>query len=261
MADDGLGDEVDQLYSVRPEEFTELRTKLAAAAKKRGDKAESKRIASFRKPTTAAWVVNRLARSGDATQRLADLGERLRAAHAARDGDGIRALSAAQRKLIDGLVRDGLSAAEVASPSQALRDDVTGTLQAAIADPDVLARLGTLAKAERWSGFGEFAFDDTEIVPEKDTSDDSADEAHKAEEARKAEEAAEAERAEKERAKQQAEADLEAARAELRTAEQTRDAAQKMVDDAARRVDELSVLAGRDGRRQRGAVTGRTGDA
>jgi hypothetical protein len=248
MADDGLDDEVDQLYSVRPEEFTELRTKLAAAAKKRGDKAESKRIASFRKPTTAAWVVNILARSGDATPQLADLGERLRAAHAARDGDGIRALSAAQRKLIDGLVRDGLTAAEVANPSQALRDDVAGTLHAAIADPDVLARLGTLAKAERWSGFGEFAFDDTTAAP-AEASDEEA------------EAAAEAERAEKERARQQAEADLEAARAELRTAERTRDAAQKVVDDAARRVDELSVLAGRDGRRQRGAVTGRTGDA
>jgi hypothetical protein len=31
-----------------------------------------------------------------------------------------------------------------------------GTLQAAIADPEIAARLGTLAKAERWSGFGEF---------------------------------------------------------------------------------------------------------
>ena len=254
MADDILNDDVEKLYRARPEDFTELRTKLAAAAKKRGDKAESKRIASCRKPTTAAWVVNMLARSGDATQRLADLGERLRAAHAARDGDGIRALSAAQRKVIDGLVREGLAAAEVANPSQALRDDISGTLHAAIADPDVLARLGTLAKAERWSGFGEFAFDDTETAPEEAPEEE-------AESARKAEEAAEAERAEKERARQQAEADLEAARVELRTAEHKRDAAQKVVDDAARRVDELSVLAGRDGRRQRGAVTGRTGDA
>jgi thioesterase domain-containing protein len=33
---------------------------------------------------------------------------------------------------------------------------VTDTLQAAIADPDVAARLGRLEKAERWSGFGDF---------------------------------------------------------------------------------------------------------
>lgn len=72
------------------------------------------------------------------------------------DGDGIRALSAAQRRLIDELVRAGITAGGLTNPTTTLREDVTGTLQAAIADPDVLARLGHLAKAERWSGFGEF---------------------------------------------------------------------------------------------------------
>jgi hypothetical protein len=88
--------------------------------------------------------------------RLADLSERLRAAHASMDGARIRELSAAQRKLIDELVRAGFDATGLAQPSAALRDDVTGTLQAAIADPEIAARLGTLTKAERWSGFGEF---------------------------------------------------------------------------------------------------------
>jgi hypothetical protein len=72
------------------------------------------------------------------------------------DGEVIRELSAEQRKLIDELSRAAFEAAEVADPSAALREDVTGTLQAAIADPDVAARLGRLAKAERWSGFGDF---------------------------------------------------------------------------------------------------------
>ena len=72
---------------VKPEEFTALRTKLAAAAKKRGDTAAAKRISAARKPTTAAWVVNLLAHSNeDVKQSLTDLGERLRAAHAAMDG-------------------------------------------------------------------------------------------------------------------------------------------------------------------------------
>jgi hypothetical protein len=44
----------------------------------------------------------------------------------------------------------------VIGPSAALRDDVADTLQAAIADPNVTARLGRLTKAERWSGFAEF---------------------------------------------------------------------------------------------------------
>jgi hypothetical protein len=149
--------DIDQLYGARPEDFTARRTKLVAAAKKRGDADEAKVIAAARRPTTAAWVVNALVRSDDSVRtRLADLGERLRAAHASMDGARIRELSAAQRKLIDELLRAGLDAAELSDPSATLRDDVTGTLQAAIADPEVAARLGTLAKPERWSGFGEF---------------------------------------------------------------------------------------------------------
>ena len=149
--------DIDQLYGVRPEDFTALRTQLAAAAKKRGDAGGAKQIAAARRPTTAAWVVNALVRSDDSARvRLAELSERLRAAHASMDGARIRELSAAQRKLIDELVRAGFDATGLTDPSAALREDVMGTLQAAIADPEIAARLGTLAKAERWSGFGEF---------------------------------------------------------------------------------------------------------
>jgi hypothetical protein len=158
MADD----ELDELYGVKPEEFTALRTRLAAAAKRRGDAAAAKRISASRKPTTAAWIVNLLTRSSAAKQRLTDLGERLRAAHAAMDGDRIRELSTEQRTLVDELTRAAFRAAELTDPPGAVRDDVTGTLQAAIADPDLRARLGRLAKAERWSGFGEFG--DTAMV-------------------------------------------------------------------------------------------------
>ena len=121
--------------------------------KKRGDAEAAKRIGAARRPTTAAWVVNALvAADGPPRSRLRDLGEQLRAAHAAMDGAEIRELSAAQRKLVDELVRTGFAAAGMSQPSAALRDDVVGTLQAAVADPDVAARLGPLEKAERWSG-------------------------------------------------------------------------------------------------------------
>lgn len=153
MADD----ELDELYAVKPEEFTALRTKLAAAAKKRGDTSAAKRIGAARKPTTAAWVVNLLARSNDDVRHsLTDLGGRLRAAHAAMDGATIRALSSEQRSLVDQLTRAAIDGADLTNPPAALREDVTATLQAAIADPDVTARLGRLAKAETWSGFGDF---------------------------------------------------------------------------------------------------------
>jgi hypothetical protein len=156
-------EDFDELYEVKPEEFTALRTKLAAAAKQRGDTDTAKQISAARKPTAAAWVVNRVAlRDQDIRTRLAGLGQRLRDAYAAMDGDRIRELSAEQRRLVEDVSRAAFEEAELADPSAALRDDVTATLQAAIADPDVAARLGRLTRAERWSGFGEFS--DTAMV-------------------------------------------------------------------------------------------------
>lgn len=153
MADD----ELDSLYWVQPGAFTARRTELTAAAKQRGDEAAAQRISAARKPTTSAWIANRLVlQHKDISQRLADLGDRLRAAHAAMDGESIRDLSAEQHRLIDELVRAAFEAAEVNKPSATLRDDLTGTLQAAVADPEVRTRLGRLTRAETWSGFGEF---------------------------------------------------------------------------------------------------------
>ena len=155
--------DLDKLYEAKPEDFTALRAKLAGDAKQRGDTELAKQITSARKPTTAAWVVNRLVHADDAVRRrLTDLGEQLRAAHAGMEGETIRKLSTEQRRLVEDLARAAFEEAEIAEPTAALRDDVTGTLQAAVADPDVAARLGRLTKAEQWSGFGEFG--DTAIV-------------------------------------------------------------------------------------------------
>ncbi|OBB90399.1 hypothetical protein [Mycobacterium sp. 852002-30065_SCH5024008] len=153
MADD----ELDSLYAAPPKDFTAQRTKLAAAAKRRGDDAGAKRISAANKPTSAAWIVNRLAlRDADTKRRLTDLGDRLRAAHAAMDGARIRDLSAEQHQLVGELTRAALQAADVSNPSSAVRDDITSTLQAAIADPEVRERLGRLARPEQWSGFADF---------------------------------------------------------------------------------------------------------
>ena len=152
-----VDDDLDSLYRLRPEEFTARRKELAAAARKRGDTEGAKVIAAARRPTAAAWVVNLLALT-DATvvPRLTELNEALRAAHTEMDGQRIRELSTAQRKLVQELSRAGFAAAELRDPTAALRDDVTATLQAAVADPEVAARLGRLSKAEEWSGFGDF---------------------------------------------------------------------------------------------------------
>jgi hypothetical protein len=234
-----MADELDELYEVKPEEFTALRTKLAAAAKQRGDVDTAKQISAARKPTTAAWVVNRLAlRDQNTRTRLAGLGERLKDAHAAMDGEAIRALSAEQRRLVDDVARAAFEEAEMADPTAALRDDVTATLQAAIADPDVASRLGRLTKAERWSGFGEFG--DTAMVftatrkatgrkqpAEQPKRDDKRNDkrADKRENARAAVAAAE-------RAKAEADAALTELQSDLATARMRRDDARRRLQDA-----------------------------
>jgi hypothetical protein len=152
-----VDEDIDELYGLRPEEFAARRKELATAAKKGGDPEAAKLISAARRPTTAAWVVNALVRADPtARPRLSELSDSLRAGHASMDGLRIRELTAAQRKLVSELVRTAFEAAAISQPTGALRDDVTGTLQAAIADPDVCERLGRLEKAEQWSGFGDF---------------------------------------------------------------------------------------------------------
>ena len=129
MPDNDLG-ELDELYCAKPSDFTALRGKLAAAAKQRGDPATANRISAAHKPTTAAWVVNRLVLQRKETkQRLTDLGDRLRAAHADVDAERIRGLSRERRHLVDELTRAAFNIAELNNPSAALREDVANTLE------------------------------------------------------------------------------------------------------------------------------------
>jgi hypothetical protein len=238
-------DELDELYWVRPEDFTAVRSRLAAAAKERGDGARARQIAASRKPTMAAWTVNRLAVSrSKAKQRLNELGQRLRAAHAAMDGDQIRELSAEQHKLIDELSRAAFDAAEMTDPSAALREDVIGTLQAAIADPDVAARLGRLAKAERWSGFGDVGVTVPVSAPirgarrrepepvRREPATEQPDDDNKA--AREQFERARAALAEAERAKSAADSELTERHAALAAARWRHQEARKRLDEAER---------------------------
>ena len=231
-----MADELDELYEVKPEEFTALRTKLAAAAKHRGDTDSAKQIAAARKPTTAAWVVNRLAiRDQDTRTRLAGLGERLKDAHTAMDGERIRELSREQRRLVDDVARQAFEEAELADPSAALRDDVVGTLQAAIADPDVAARLGRLAKAEQWSGFGEFGYTAMVFTSSRKpaaTREKPAEPPKKGDDKAREREKARAALAAAERAKADADEALTELQSDLATARLRRDDARRRLKDA-----------------------------
>lgn len=154
---DLLSDAVAELYTADPDDFVERRGALVAQAREAGQAPAAKQIAALRKPTRSAWVVNRLARADpDAATELADLGEELRTAQGSLDGAAIRELSRRRRDLIESLARKAFTAAGLTAPSAGIRDEVTATLGAALADPQFAATLaaGALVRAVQAEGFG-----------------------------------------------------------------------------------------------------------
>lgn len=153
---DFVGEATAELYGSEPGEFTEHRAALAARAREAGDRAAAKEIVGLRKPTRAAWVINHLVRADPGVaDRLSELGDELRAAAAALDGPKIRELSQARRRLVDTLIRQALQQASEQAPSAALREDLTATFGAALADPQVARELaaGTLLRAVHRADF------------------------------------------------------------------------------------------------------------
>jgi hypothetical protein len=150
VSSDLLADAEAQLYSADPDAFTARRAELAASAREAGQPATARQITALRKPTRSAWIVNRLVRADpEVRPRLAALAADLREA---AGGDRLRELTAARSRLVDELTRKALQ--DLPAPPAALREDVTATLDAAIADPEVAGRLGRLTRAEQYAGFG-----------------------------------------------------------------------------------------------------------
>jgi len=150
---DLLADAKAELYRADPDDFMPRRAELVAQAREAGDTTAAKQIGALRKPTRSAWVVNRLVRADpEVTTRLADLAAELRDAGPSMDGGRIRELTAARARLVDELTRQAFD--DLPAPPAAVREEVTATLDAALADPEVAANLGTLVRAAHWAGFG-----------------------------------------------------------------------------------------------------------
>ena len=153
---DLLDEAITELYTADPESFTARRGALVAQAREAGDAAVAKKIAGLRKPTRSAWLINQLVRSDPSVPgRLAELGDQLRTAQAALDGPKIRELSAARRRLVEDLARQAFRLAGQDAPPAAMREDLTATFGAALADPAVTEQLaaGTLLRAAHRADF------------------------------------------------------------------------------------------------------------
>jgi hypothetical protein len=148
---------VDELYSSPTAEFTARRKALAESARKAGDRETATRIGALRKPTRSADTLNRLVRSaGDEVSELLDLGAQLRAAEKALDGPKMRELSTQRRQLVGDLTKLAFDITDQPSPSASVREEVSATLNAALADDEVADRLvsGALVTHAQWDGFG-----------------------------------------------------------------------------------------------------------
>ena len=135
------------LYALPPEQFTAARD---AAAK------QDKALKELRRPTVSAWVVNTLVRRDRALlDDLLALGAELSRAQAAGQGDLLRELGEQRRRQVPAVV--DRAAALVDRPlSPAVRAEVVGTLEAALADPASAEAVtsGRLVRALEFAGFG-----------------------------------------------------------------------------------------------------------
>ncbi|MET9000507.1 hypothetical protein [Amycolatopsis sp. NPDC004169] len=123
-----------ELYGGDLAEFVSARTKAVKAAKAAGDAELAKRIQQLRKPTTAAAIVNGLARDdSDQLSELAELGTELREAHTRLAGDDLRALTRRRGELVRRILH------ELPSMSDTVSREVEATLEAVAADPDTAA--------------------------------------------------------------------------------------------------------------------------
>ncbi|WP_431922829.1 hypothetical protein [Micromonospora wenchangensis] len=151
-----------QLYRTPPDRFVAARDAAVADARRAGDPAAARRIAGWKRPTVAAWLVNLLAL--DRPELVADLGplaEALRTAQRDLKGPRLRELSARRRELVAALVTEVRRiVADLPDAPPAARlplAEVEATLHAALADTAVAGqvRTGRLLKAVHHSGFGE----------------------------------------------------------------------------------------------------------
>ncbi|MFJ4369645.1 hypothetical protein ACIP4S_36740 [Streptomyces chartreusis] len=129
----------DELYRLRPEQFTATRAARMAEARTAGDRALADSIGKLRRPSLSAWAGNLLVHeSPGEVEPLLRLGEGLRQAHRDLDGAQLRELSRQQRVLITALSRQaGQLAAQAGHPiTEAARHEVENTLRAVLADPD-----------------------------------------------------------------------------------------------------------------------------
>ena len=149
-----------RLYGLPLEEFTPERNALAAELRAEGDAEGAAAVKALRKPSAAAWAVNRLVRAEpDLVEALLGAGGELRQAHRqAASGKGalqLRAAAQSERAAVETLI--ACAAVAIGRPlTPAVADSVRNTLHAASSNDEAReqVRAGTLTTELRPVGLG-----------------------------------------------------------------------------------------------------------
>jgi hypothetical protein len=235
---------VDQLYAGSPDDFIEQRKALVTQARAAKDRPLAAAVGALRRPTRSAWLVNLYARRApDELGALLDLGEALQDAQRQLSGPDLRRLSAERGKALAAATRRAVELGhdQGYDAPEAARVEVSQTLQAALADPEVAAqvRAGTVTQAQAYGGFGPFALAAPTDSPAPETKPEPKDGSPEPE--APAEDPSDEDRAEADRAARRAEAEnrLRTAEAELGTATEEAEATTARADELADRVEAL----------------------
>lgn len=148
----------EELYGLPLKEFTTARNARASEQRRAGAPELADSVKRLRKPSTGAWIVNRLVREQPKEiERLLELGTRLRS-QKNLDGARIRQATREKAEVVIKLLRSAKSIAKGADVplSQAIEMEVEGTLDAAFSDSDSadLLREGCLTGGLHYSGLG-----------------------------------------------------------------------------------------------------------
>ena len=173
MGDDTAGLDVaaEELYAVLPAVFIATRDARAKEARSNGDEELYAQIKALRRPSAAAWLVNVLARSEEGFEQFSDLSRRLRDAQTNLDAPTMKELGQERTRVVAELVERAVMLAKEADPqyrdTATVRDQVTSTLTAAVADPAAEAAVtsGRLVSPLSYAGFGEVDISDAVATP------------------------------------------------------------------------------------------------
>ncbi|MGB9281214.1 MAG: hypothetical protein WCB57_14185 [Pseudonocardiaceae bacterium] len=121
----------DELYSLPRAEFTAARDAAAQRAREQGHRELAEQIGVLRRPSTAAWLANQLAREHpDQIRALMKLGDALREAQRELQGEQLRRLSQQRHELVQAAVQQIRAAGR--PMSDAVTRELVNTFTAAV---------------------------------------------------------------------------------------------------------------------------------